>query len=250
MTGPSGPLPPAQAPSAQLPLALRTPPDQRFDGFVAAPSSDAVPALLQSLADGSSFSSIYLVGAAGTGKTHLAFATCAAADAAGRDSAYLPLAATRGRVREALSALHAHPLVALDGLDAIVGDRDDEIALFDFHNRMHDAGHAVLYTARRAPDDLPIALGDLRSRLSQCTRALLSPLDDDGRRQVLRLRATRRGLVIEDSAIDWMMTRIDRDLGTLTTLLDRLDRASLAAQRRVTLPFLRSVLAADDGLRG
>ena len=83
---------------------------------------------------------------------------------------------------------------------------------------------------------------DLRSRLSQCAQLLLSPLDDAGRRDVLRERAQRRGLVLEEAAIEWLLTRTDRDLGSLVTLLDQLDRASLAAQRRITVPFLRSVL--------
>jgi DnaA family protein len=35
---------------------------------------------------------------------------------------------------------------------------------------------------------------------------------------------------------------VGRDLGTLTSLLDRLDQASLAEQRRLTIPFLKSRL--------
>src|SRR3546814_12409944 len=87
------------------------------------------------------------------------------------------------------------------GRDAIAGRSEDELALFDFHNRARDAGIAVLYTARVTPDALPLALPDLRSRLSQCPRIALSRLDDDGRREVLRLRARRRGLAIADAAI-------------------------------------------------
>ena len=56
------------------------------------------------------------------------------------------------------------------------------------------------------------------------------------------MRAQRRGLQLEDAAIDWLLKRVDRDLVSLTALLDRLDRESLAAQRRLTVPFLRSVL--------
>jgi DnaA family protein len=100
----------------------------------------------------------------------------------------------------------------------------------------------VLYTAEAAPDALSLTLPDLRSRLGQCTRVVLVPLDDDGRRRVLRERAQRRGLVLEDAALDWLLRRVGRDLAGLTALLDRLDRASLAAQRRITVPFLRQVL--------
>ena len=68
------------------------------------------------------------------------------------------------------------------------------------------------------------------------------PLDDAARAEVLRDRAQRRGLILEEAAIDWMLTHADRDLASLVALLDRLDRESLAAQRRITVPFLRQVM--------
>lgn len=229
----------------QLPLALRYPPDQRFDTFVAAPAGAL--AQLRALAEGAATDWLFLAGAAKTGKTHLALALCAAAEQAGRRAAYLPLAAAAGRAREALEALEGNDLVALDGLEKLVGgiadqSRDDEIALFDFHNQARTRGTGVLYTAQALPDELALALPDLRSRLQQCARIVLLPLDDEGRREVLRDRAQRRGLILEEAAIDWLLTRTDRDLGALVGLLDKLDRASLAAQRRVTVPFLRQVL--------
>lgn len=231
--------------SPQLPLALRYPPDQRLERYIAAPAG-ALPQL-QALAQAPGADWLYLAGPAGVGKTHLALAVCAAAEAAGRRAAYLPLKAAAGRLREALSTFDAGSIdgcdvIALDGLDVIAGRRDDEIGLFDFHNRARSAGAALLYTAQAAPEALSLSLADLRSRLGQCTRIALSPLDDQGRRDVLRERAQRRGLVLDDAALEWLLRRVDRDLASLTRLLDRLDRASLAAQRRITVPFLRETL--------
>lgn len=231
--GPDGGVP-------QLPLALRYPPDQRLETYVDA--SGGAVALAEAAAAGTARDWLYLAGASGTGKTHLLLGCCAAADAAGRRAVYLPLAAATGRVGDALQALEGHDLVALDGLDAVAGGREDEVALFDAHNRLRAAGATVLYAAREQPDGLGLALPDLRSRLQQCTRLVLAPLDDDGRREVLRQRAQRRGLVLEEAALDWLLRRVGRDLGGLAALLDRLDRASLAAKRRVTVPFLRQTL--------
>ena len=240
--------PPARMPGGvpQLPLALRYPADQRFDTFVGAPQGAL--AQLRALATGEAGDRVYLAGAPGTGKTHLALATCAAADAAGQRAAYLPLRAAAGRLGEALDALAdaeaaTRPdLLALDGLDAIAGQRDDEVALFAFHDRARHAGVRVLYVATAGPDQLPLGLPDLRSRLSQCARIVLAPLDDAGRREVLRERARRRGLVLEEAALDWLLARAGRDLAGLAALFERLDRASLAAQRRITVLFLRQVL--------
>src|SRR5690606_12587156 len=149
----------------QLPLALRYPPDQRLETYVDAPAG--VLGQLRALAAGSG-EGLYLAGPAGAGKTHLALATCAASEAGGRRAAYLPLKSARGRLRDALEALGEATLVALDGLEAIAGARDDEVALFDFHNRARAAGTGLLYVAQAAPDALPLSLPDLRSRLAQC----------------------------------------------------------------------------------
>jgi DnaA family protein len=230
--------------SRQLPLALRYPPDQRFETFVGAPAGAL--GLLQALSGGGG-EWLYLDGAAGTGKTHLALATCADADARGRPAAYVPLAAAAGRLGQALEALDGPGLVALDGIEAIAGHRDDELALFDFHNRKRAAGGSVLYAATATPAALPPGLPDLRSRLAQCARIALQPLDDEGRAEVLRLRARRRGLQFDEAAITWLLRRAGRDLAGLTAQLDALDRASLAAQRRVTVPFLREVLGTPGG---
>ncbi len=224
----------------QLPLALRYPPDQRLESFIAAPAGAI--AQLRALAGAAGADWLYLAGAAGTGKTHLALALCAAAEQAGRRAAYLPLVAASGRLGDALDALEGNDVIALDGLEAIAGDRDDEIALFDFHNRARSVGLNVLYAAREAPDALSLALPDLRSRLSQNARLVLHPLDDASRADLLRDRAQRRGLVLEEPAIDWMLSHADRNLTRLVALLDRLDRESLAAQRRITVPFLRQVM--------
>lgn len=229
--------------SGQLPLALRYPPDQRFDGYVG--GVDDVVAPLRALASAPVAQRIFVSGASGTGKTHLALAVCAQADADGYRVRYFPLGDAAGQLRQALDALDVDAdLLVLDGLEVVAGRREDEVALFDLHNRAHDAGKGLLYAARSGPDDLPLALPDLRSRLQQCVRIALMPLDDAGRGAVLRRRAQRRGLQLESAAIDWLLTRTGRDLAGLTATLDRLDRASLAAQRRVTVPFLREVLGA------
>ena len=228
--------------SRQLPLALRYPPDQRFETFVGAPPGalDQLRALAAGQGDW-----LYIDGASGTGKTHLALAACAAAESLGPRAGYVPLAAAAGRLGQALEALDGMDLVAIDGLEAIAGQRADELALFDFHNRARAAGAGVLYAATAAPAGLPPGLPDLRSRLAQCARWALPVLDDAGRAELLRQRAAARGLDFDDAALEWLLRRASRDLGNLTAIFERLDRASLAAQRRLTVPFLRQVLETD-----
>ena len=227
----------------QLPLALHYPQDQRLETFIGAP--DGALAQLRAIAVGASDDWVYLQGTSGTGKTHQALAMCSSAEQAGRTPTYVPLASVAGRLHAVLEGLEQRELVALDGLDAVAGNRDDEVALFDFHNRARVAGAALLYTAQKAPGELGLVLPDLRSRLGQCVRVVLEALDEEGRAAVLRERALRRGLAIDEAAIEWLLSHSGRELGGLITLLDWLDRESLAAKRRITVPFLRQVL--EDG---
>lgn len=236
------------ASSPQLPLALRYPPDQRLDTLVV--DAPALIAQLRDFALAGVRRALYVAGPPGTGKTHLAIGICAEAERLGRTAAYLPLRSVAGRLRDASEATHRADVIAVDGLDCIAGDRAEEIALFDLHNRAHDAGRSVLYTASEAPDALGLVLPDLRSRLAQSVHVSLPQLDDAGRHELLRLRADRRGLQLDPATIDWLLRRVDRDVPALTALLDRLDRASLASQRRLTVPFVRQVLADDDGRAG
>jgi DnaA family protein len=223
----------------QLPLSLRSPPDQRLASFI---GDTAVRDAVAAAADGRAASWLYLTGPAGSGKTHLLLAACAEAAERGRPAAYVPLTALAGRLAQALPAQESTALVCLDGLEALAGQPDDQEALFHFHNRSQAAGALLVYAARDNPAALGLALPDLVTRLGQCTRFSLAPPDESVRRLVLQQRAARRGLELDEAVLDFLMRRVGRDLAGLTALLDRLDKASLAAQRRITIPFLRQQL--------
>jgi DnaA family protein len=59
-----------------------------------------------------------------------------------------------------------------------------------------------------------------------------------------------RGLELPDETWHWLQRRLPRDMRTLYGLLDTLDEAALAAQRRLTIPFIREVLRSAARTRG
>jgi DnaA-homolog protein len=228
---------------AQLPLALRWPRRQRFDQFYPGASNAAALAIVEGVvAGGGQGCCVYVAGPAGSGKTHLLIAACQAATDAGLSAQYLSLRNVRSDRPEAIAGVGGSHLLALDDIDLAAGDADAELALFATYNRYLDAGGKLLLAAEALPAALPVELPDLRSRLGACTQARLVPLDDEERRHVLQAQARHRGIVLDAAVLDWMFARYPRDLGALLDLLDRVDRASLAAQRKVTIPFLRSLL--------
>jgi DnaA family protein len=224
----------------QLPLALRWPRRQRFEHFHAGTNAAALAAV-EALAHQPGAPWVYLGGPIGSGKSHLLIAACHAASALGRTVQYLPLTSQVDRAA-ALRGVAGSELLALDGLQAIAGDRAAEHALFDLYNRTRAEGGALLFAADTSVAQLALGLPDLRSRLGACTQFTLKPLDDADRREVLKSPAVLRGIQLDDAVLDWLFSRYARDLGALLDLLDKLDQASLAAQRRITVPFLRDFL--------
>lgn len=224
----------------QLPLALRWPRRQRFEHFHPGDNA-ATLAAVEHVAQTSGAPWLYLAGPAGSGKSHLLMAACQAAIAGGRTVQYLPLASL-GNKAAAIRGVAGSEFLALDDLGAIAGDRDAEHALFDVYNQARAEGAALLFAAEALPVQLGLDLPDLRSRLGACQQTLLKPLDDAERRAVLRQQAASRGIELDETVLDWLFNRYARDLGALLDLLDRIDQASLAAKRRITVPFLRGLL--------
>jgi DnaA-homolog protein len=66
-------------------------------------------------------------------------------------------------------------------------------------------------------------------------------------RALLRREADRRGILLSDEVMDYLLTRHARNLSHLMDLLDRLDLFSLAFKRAVTVPLLKQMLAAEAG---
>src|SRR5438132_779415 len=57
----------------------------------------------------------------------------------------------------------------------------------------------------------------------------------------------RAGFLLPAETSQWLQRRVPRDMRRLYELLDTLDDASLAAQRRLTIPFIREVLRGGAG---
>jgi DnaA family protein len=224
----------------QFPLDLRWPPHQRLEAFWPGANVPALQGATDVANGGDAW--LYLHGASGTGKSHLLIGACRAAIEAGRPARYLSLAQLPEPRADAIASLEAEGLLAIDDVQAIAGDREAERALFDLYNRAKTANVRVLFAANASPAELGITLPDLVSRLAMCTQCALRPLDDAGRRAMLRVLAGRLGLRLDDEVLDWWFARQPRDPASLVALLQRVDRASLAAQRRITIPFLRELL--------
>ncbi|MCC5857034.1 MAG: DnaA regulatory inactivator Hda [Ectothiorhodospiraceae bacterium] len=224
---------------AQLPLNIRWNDAASLEQFVAGANGRALAAVRQLVA-GPGAPAVYLYGPEGVGKSHLLQAACRACGHLGLPSFYLPLASAWSPAM--LDGLESMRLVALDDLQELAGDPGREEAVFHLYNRLRDTGGGLLMAATARPADLDWVLPDLASRLAWGLVERMEPLDDASLLQALRLRAERRGLDLPEETGRYLLARYPRHSHALFALLERLDRAALAEQRRLTIPFVKSVL--------
>lgn len=226
----------------QIPLSLSLQERASLDNFHLQSDSKAVT-LLREIASGGGPHLLYIWGPTGVGKSHLLHASCNLYGYGQNRSIVLPLKTLHKQGPVSLDGMGQYDLVALDDLDAVVGDRGWEESLFHLLNSLKDGGNHVLITAKTAPVELNIQLPDLHSRLGEGVVEYLTPLGDREKWNVLQERAASRGMEMGDEVASFLMSRTSRDFHTLFSLLDQLDEHTLIAQRRITIPFVKELLS-------
>jgi DnaA family protein len=223
----------------QLPLSVRLRDRASFESFLPGPNAIVLTQIV-ALAEQQRPGLVWVCGPEGSGKTHLLQALCARVGSAG---AYVPLSQLEGYGAAALGDWRGAHWLCLDEIAPMVGRIDWERELFGVYRDCEERGASLLLAAREAPAQLPFALPDLASRCAAGHRLTLQALDEEQQCQALRLRAQVRGFDLPEDTAHYLQRRLPRDMSSLFALLDELDAAALAAQRRLTVPFIRDVLA-------
>jgi DnaA-homolog protein len=220
---------------AQLALPVQLSQRLAFETFFAGPNADVVDALRAIALARSPVPAAWVYGAASSGKTHLLRATVAAA---GGRAVY----GTGSPGPAEMAALEEAPLVALDDVDAALDDESRALPLLRLIDVRRQRGLPLVLAGGAAPSRRTGLSPDLRSRLEAMALLGLKPLREDDRRQLVKLQARQRGLDLPDEVVAWLIARLRRDAGTLIAALDQIDRATLSAKRRPTLPFVQQAL--------
>lgn len=225
----------------QLPLSVSLRDDARFENYYAQ-GNELVCASLKAAAQGRGEQFTFLWGITGAGCSHLLQAACHQAEPLGRSAAYLPINELHHLGGNILEGLEFFDLVCLDGIDEVAGNKAWEEALFHFFNRIRDRQNTLIIAAEKSPRQLSIKLPDLASRLSWGVVYQVHPMDDSMKLQAIQMKAQARGMVFSDDVARYILHHSSRNMNDLARFLDKLDRASLSAKRKVTIPFIKEVL--------
>ena len=226
----------------QLALEIGLQDDMTFANYCSKTNKIAYDCIKQiSQGDGEQFA--YLWGEEGVGKTHLLQAACHMASIKGNSAFYLPLDTIDLSLGiSQLQGLENISLVCLDNIHVIAKNSLWEEEIFYLFNKIKNKQNKLLITGSTLPTNIPINLSDLKSRLSWGVVYQLSPLNEENKLMVIKKRAKYRGLELDDIVGHFLMHRCSRSMHSLLDKLDLLDKASMAEQRKLTIPFVKKVL--------
>ena len=225
----------------QIPLAFSKYEHIDFDLFQTGKNGTLIQQL-EKLAARETRQNIYIWGPVGSGKSHLLQALCNAAAKQELAVVYIPLSESEKFSPNMLDGLENLDLVCLDDVDSIAGDDEWEQALFHLFNRMREEQTPMIITASEGPRGSSIQLQDLSSRLVWDLVFHLETITEEESLQALKQRARARGFDLPDDVANYLLKRVSRDMHSLFRILDRLDQASLVAKKKLSIPFVKSLL--------
>jgi chromosomal replication initiation ATPase DnaA len=230
----------------QLPLDLAHAPAMGPEDFLSAPNNEAALAWIERW-PGWPRHALAIHGPAGSGKTHLASIWRARAGA-------VPLALADLHRADPPQLLGAAPACLID-----TGTWDGtapfgEAALLHLSNWLKEEGRGLLIASRLPPARWPVALPDLRSRLSAMSAVAICAPDDALLAALLVKLFADRQLSVAPEVIDHLARRMERSCEAAGHLVEAIDKAALSAQRRIGVALAQAVLAQvgtredDDGM--
>jgi DnaA family protein len=185
---------------------------------------------------------IYLWGKEGAGKSHLLNALCQLFGEHNKITAYLPLEEIQQLKPQILEEMENLDLFCIDDLDLLAGNLAWEEKLFHCFNKIIEGSKKIVITANIAPHFLSMTLPDLKSRLTGGLIFELKSLTDSEKVESLKQRAKLRGLDLNDQVANFLLHHYTRNTKNLFAILEKLDKEALAAQRKITIPFVKDIL--------
>jgi DnaA family protein len=230
----------------QLPLKINLREDASFETFVTEQESIAITLNQLQQPNIPGFSGCYyLYGESGVGKTHLLQASCRYYTQRGLQSVYFPLASSSlPLIPDVLSGLEVTALVCLDDIDQVLKDPAWQKSLGNLLAKSRVLGHRVLLTGTHSMVDWPHVVDVLQQELVSIMPVNLVALSEPNEIVLaLQRHALYKGFELPSEVGNFLIKRFSNDLQELLMVLQLLEQATLAEKRRLTLPFVKDVLA-------
>ena len=179
---------------------------------------------------------IYLFGEKSTGKSHL----CKAVFDIIEDTKIL----VNQHNFETLSDIDLQNInyLILDDFEIILEKGNNEDTLFYYVNEFIISKKSLLISSINSTEQITFTKKDLKSRLTSNLIFNIKEISDERKVEVLKNITEDIGWTIEEKVCQYIMYHYRRDLFFLCNVLKSIDENSLALKKKVTIPFVKSII--------
>ena len=222
----------------QITLPFKISRQYNFDNFISANNNLLIHNLKNLEKD--IFQFIWIWGGSRIGKSHLLQSTCSYY----KDyrAMYLPLKLYKEEGPRILEGLSKIDLLVIDDIDLVINQSSWDNMLFNLYNELESNEASLLASSSCPPISISYSLPDLRSRALGASIFHVKPLEDSLIKEVLVRQAQDRGMELTERTAQYLLNYIKRDMSDISSCLDKLDLASLTEKKKLTIPFVKSVL--------
>jgi len=227
--------------STQRPLQFDPPPlNQTFNSFFSGNNEENICHLKQFLV--SNDRQIFLSGETGTGKTHLLQASCQYASEQDKSCFYFSFKTRPFPKLDLLDGLETFDLICFDDIENMATKKEWEQGFFHLYNRNQDAHQRLLLAANCPPNALKLQLPDLKTRMAWGLSLKLNSLTEEQQLQALIYKAKALGFDMPSKVGKFLIVHYAHDLTSVWNILGQIEYATLAAKRKISIPFLKQIM--------
>lgn len=220
----------------QIPLNLKHIESQGREDFLVSDCNAQAAQVIDQWPRWANFS-IIIQGAEACGKSHLLSIWAERSGA--------KLVSAEAFIAQGWTAYSEVKVLAIDGIDALIGEREAEQQLFHIYNHMKETGGHLLLASETVTKELDFVLPDLGSRLRSVPLYHIDQPDDALLAAILVKMFSDRNLRIGADVLNYVTPRIERSFGAARAFVDAADHRALATKRGITIPIAREVLLSE-----
>ena len=103
-------------------------------------------------------------------------------------------------------------------------------------------GTKIYLSSNKVIKNMQIRLADLASRLSSFTAIEIPEITEEEKIQALIQSSTRKGLVLDERTLKYIVNYTSRSLSDLLKLLNELDSFSLQKKKKISTALVREMI--------
>lgn len=142
---------------------------------------------------------------------------------------------------EVLKDLDNFSHIFIDSFNECFENKISEIDLFNLYNSSKD-NSSKLILRENSLTQKNILLPDLKSRINSNIELVMQKLTDKDKKHIIEIELIKRGLSIKEKNLDFIMNHSSRNLETLQTLVNKLDKLTMERKKNISIPLIKELI--------